>query len=84
MAMTKQQAAAKARAAKAAKLQAQAEAGYSEASGVQPTTYVYVGSKDAVIVVIDGTRYEFRPHELVHLPNSVPFLDEHKDFRKVN
>jgi len=95
MALTKAQAAAKARgeleaAADTAQpsaerdLQAEAQAGYREATGLpEPASYVYTGGLNAVVVMLDGTAYEFRAHEPVHLPHADPGLDKHPDFKRV-
>jgi hypothetical protein len=78
MTMTRQEAAAKAREARTAKRQEAAEA-----SGIAPTTYVYVGAEVAVLVEIDGSNYEFRQHAPVHLSHAVKHLDANSDFERV-
>jgi hypothetical protein len=99
MVMTKQESAAKAREAKAEKarleaaadvakpeprdLQAEAQAGYAEVSGIDPTSYVYVGELNAVQIVVDGSTYDARKNDPVHLPHPVKALDEHPDFERV-
>lgn len=89
MALTKQQAAANARAAKAAKLEAAADVSApeprAEANDIEPTSYVYNGGLNAVEVFIEslGTTYEFRKGEPVHLAHPVEGLDGHPDFERV-
>ena len=107
MALTKEQrqeAAAKARAAKAEKqaekegsisvtfearadtsqpsVQDQPKAGFAEATGIEPTSYVYVGKLSEVLVVIDGRNYEFRAHQPVYLSHAEPALDASADFER--
>lgn len=101
MVMTKQESAAKAREARAAKLeaaadtskpddkrdlQAEAQAAYEEVTGQakpDPAAYKYIGGLNEVIVIQDGTAYEFRVHALVMLPHAEPGLDGHPDFKRV-
>ena len=99
MALTKAEAAARARAAKAAKLEAradteqpsverdltaEAEAGYRQANDLpEPASYVYIGGQPAVVVVIDGTSYDFRHGDPVHLAHADAGLDKHPDFKRL-
>lgn len=66
-------------------LQAEAQAGYEEITGTapEPTSYVYTGGQNAVVVVIGGTAYDFRKHEPVHLAHPDAGLDGHPDFARV-
>lgn len=50
---------------------------------VAPTTYRYVGGMNAVVVVVDGTGYDFRHGEPVHLAHPVEDLDANPDFERV-
>lgn len=76
MPMTKQDALAKAR---AAKLEARAD---TSTPSVEPAAesyaYRYVGGLGAVLVVMDGTAYEARQGEVLHLPHAIV----HPDFVK--
>lgn len=66
-------------------LQAEAERGYRQATGLEPepTSYAYIGGMNAVVVVVDGTSYDFRHGDPVHFGHPVQGLDEHPDFERV-
>jgi hypothetical protein len=80
MVMTKTQSAANAREVRAAKHEAALTP--RRVKG-EPTTYTYVGGMNAVLVIVDGTTYEFRLNDPVHLPHAVANLDANPDFEKV-
>ncbi len=50
---------------------------------VEPTSYRYIGGQQAVVVVIDGTGYDFRHGEPVHLAHPNKGLDDNPDFERV-
>lgn len=68
-------------------LEAKAQAAAAE-TGVplppEPTSYRYLGPQDAVVVVIDGTSYDFRKGEQVHLAHPDKGLDDHPEFERVS
>jgi hypothetical protein len=61
----------------------QAKAGYAEASGIDPTSYRYIGGLDMVVVVVGGTAYDFRKGDPVHLAHPDKGLDDNPDFERV-
>jgi hypothetical protein len=80
MPMTKAEAAAKARDAKATKLEAAADVARPEAPELTLHTYRYAGGMPSIVVVSpDGTAHEVARGEAITLPHEL----NHTDFVKV-